>query len=383
VVISPLAQGVEELARTDRTVLSDSELTEGAVAIRRDIDRAEAEFTLWLRDIDERKAYRREGATSAIAWMKSRCGLSGGGAAQRMEIARDLPSIAGADERFRNGELSFHNAAVLARTAAEIGPEAAAIASPALVDAAQKVDADSLRLIGRKLRHTVDPEGALAQALRDHARRRLTVSQSFDGVFSVDGLLDAEGGALLRTALDALSAPLPNDERTAVQRRADALVELAVRQLNGGDLPSSGGVRPHLLITVSGDGVSGTSDAAPAALLGVGAIPAATLERLACDADLSEIVVSTSGEALDVGRARRTAPPQMRRALVSRFGGCSWPGCDRPPEWTESHHVEPWSSGGHTKVDNLVLLCRVHHRYVHEDGWRLTVTGEKVEARPP
>jgi hypothetical protein len=211
----------------------------------------------------------------------------------------------------------------------------------------------------------------------------LSVSQAFDGVFSVDGLLDAEGGALLRTALDALSAPLPNDDRSAVQRRADALVELATRQLNGGQLPSSGGVRPHLLITASDDAISGNSDAAPAELLGVGAIHAATLQRLACDADVSEIVESPAGEPLDVGRARRTAPPQMRRALVNRFRGCSWPGCDRPPEWTESHHIQPWSIGGRTKVDNLVLLCRVHHRYVHEEGWRLTVAGDKVEARPP
>jgi hypothetical protein len=240
-----------------------------------------------------------------------------------------------------------------------------------------------MRLIGRQLRHTVDPDGALAQALRDHERRRLTVSQSFDGVFCVDGLLDAEGGALLRTALDALSAPMPDDDRTAVQRRADALVELAARQLNGGELPTSGGVRPHLLITASGDAIAAAKDAAPAELLGVGAIPAATLQRLACDADVSEIVESPMGEVLDVGRARRTAPPQMRRALVSRFRGCSWPGCDRPPEWTESHHIQPWSMGGHTKVDNLVLLCRVHHRCVHEDGWRLTVTGDTVEARPP
>src|SRR5438445_7335492 len=121
--------------------------------------------------------------------MKSRCVLSVGGAAQRMDIARDLQSIAGADERFRNGAISYHNAAVLARTASEIGPEAAAIASPALVDAAQKVDPDQMRLIGRQLRHTVDPDGALAQALRDHERRRLTVNQSFDGLFAVDGLL--------------------------------------------------------------------------------------------------------------------------------------------------------------------------------------------------
>jgi hypothetical protein len=383
VVIEALSAAVDGIASINAKVLSDAVLGDLLVAERREIDRQEATFASHLREFDERKAYVREGSTSAVAWLKSRCGLSGGGAAQRMDIARDLQSIAGADERFRNGAISYHNAAVLARTASEIGPEAAAIASPALVDAAQKVDPDQMRLIGRQLRHTVDPDGALAQALRDHERRRLTVNQSFDGIFAVDGLLDAEGGALLRTALDALSAPLPNDDRTAVQRRADALVELAARQLNGGQLPSSGGVRPHLLVTASDDAIAAAKDAAPAELSGVGAIPAATLQRFACDADVSEIVESPEGETLDVGRARRTAPPQMRRALVNRFRGCSWPGCDRPPEWTESHHIQPWSMGGHTKVDNLVLLCRVHHRCVHEQGWRLTVEGERVEAHPP
>jgi hypothetical protein len=383
VVIEALAAAVDGLFQIDCARLSDAELGDLLVAERREMDRQEAVFAGHLRAFDERKGHQREGATSAIAWMKSRCGLSGGGAAQRMDIARELPSITGADDCFRNGEISFHNAAVLARTAAEIGPEAAAMASPALVDAAQKVDPDRMRLIGRQLRHTVDPDGALAQALRDHARRRLSVSQSFDGLFSVDGLLDAEGGALLRTALDALSAPLPNDDRTAVQRRADALVELAARQLRRGELPMSGGVRPHLIVTATDDAISGERDAAPADLLGVGAIPAATLQRLACDADLSEIIVSPSGEPLDVGRARRTAPPQMRRALVKRFQGCSWPGCDRPPAWTEAHHVLPWSKSRETKLDNLVPLCRVHHRYVHEDGWRLTIAGDKVEAHPP
>jgi hypothetical protein len=224
VVIKALEEAADEYVATDFDAQSAAEMGDQLVAVRRVIDKLEAGFARQIGSFDEHTFYTRDGSASAVAWMKSRCGLSGGGAAQRMDIARDLPSIAGAEDLFMKGEISYHNAAVLARTASEIGPEAAAIASPALVDAALKVDPDRMRLIGRQLRHTVDPDGALAQALRDHERRRLSVSQAFDGVFSVDGLLDAEGGALLRTALDALSAPLPNDDRTAVQRRADAVV---------------------------------------------------------------------------------------------------------------------------------------------------------------
>jgi hypothetical protein len=77
---------------------------------------------------------------------------------------------------------------------------------------------------------------------------------------------------------------------------------------------------------------------------------------------------------LDVGRRTRTVPPAIRTALVVRDRGCAFPGCDRPPSWTDAHHLEHWADGGPTALDNLVLLCRRHHRAVHEGGWRLTRT---------
>jgi hypothetical protein len=115
-----------------------------------------------------------------------------------------------------------------------------------------------------------------------------------------------------------------------------------------------------------------------------GAVVAETVRRLACDATASRVTVGPSGEPLDVGRAVRTIPPAMRRALVVRDGGCRFPGCDRPPEWTDGHHLRHWADGGETKLDNLVLLCRRHHRVVHEGRWRLS-RGEdgRLVAQPP
>jgi len=79
-----------------------------------------------------------------------------------------------------------------------------------------------------------------------------------------------------------------------------------------------------------------------------------------------------SGQPLSVGRARRTIPAAMRRALSLRDRGCAYPGCDRPPEWTDAHHIRHWADGGETALSNLVLLCRLHHRRVHEEGWKLS-----------
>jgi 5-methylcytosine-specific restriction endonuclease McrA len=91
-----------------------------------------------------------------------------------------------------------------------------------------------------------------------------------------------------------------------------------------------------------------------------------TARRLACDASVTRVVLSPESQPLDVGRRTRLIPPAIRTALVVRDRGCTYPGCDRGPQWTDAHHVRHWADGGSTSLDNLVLLCRQHHRAVHE-----------------
>jgi hypothetical protein len=111
---------------------------------------------------------------------------------------------------------------------------------------------------------------------------------------------------------------------------------------------------------------------------------AETVRRVACDASVSRVEVGAAGEPVNVGRASRTIPSALRRALVVRDGGCRFPGCDRPPEWTDGHHVRHWADGGETTLQNLVLLCRRHHRAVHEGRWRVAVEPDGgVTAQPP
>jgi 5-methylcytosine-specific restriction endonuclease McrA len=86
---------------------------------------------------------------------------------------------------------------------------------------------------------------------------------------------------------------------------------------------------------------------------------------------------------LSVGHATRTIPAPIRTALVLRDQGCRFPGCDRPPAWTDGHHIIHWSDGGPTELANLVSLCRPHHRRVHEERWRIHIAEGVAVVEPP
>ena len=198
------------------------------------------------------------------------------------------------------------------------------------------------------------------------------MSQTLDGVFYLNGRFDAEGGAILQTALNAVSGPpAPGDKRTSKQRRADAAVELARRQLDNGALAEVGGQRPHLSVIVEASTLAKQPGAPAADLEWVGPIPAETARRLACDAAITPIVYDSESNQPRADRTTRTISGSQRKALAVRDRGCRFPRCDRPPDWTDAHHIHHWADGGNHEMPNLVLLCRRHHRMVHEEGWRL------------
>lgn len=103
----------------------------------------------------------------------------------------------------------------------------------------------------------------------------------------------------------------------------------------------------------------------------------------ACDAKIIPVVLSGDSEPLDVGRAMRTVPLGIRRALVARDRGCTFPGCARAPALCHAHHVLEWNNDGYTEVNNMCLLCPTHHRWIHVTGWDITIRGNLVEFRPP
>jgi hypothetical protein len=105
----------------------------------------------------------------------------------------------------------------------------------------------------------------------------------------------------------------------------------------------------------------------------------------ACDAPAYRAVLSAPGEVLDIGRLTKRWPDAIRRAITLRDRGCCFPGCDRPPSWTDVHHCQPWIADGETKLDNGALLCRSHHTFIHNHGWRIVIRhpGARPETHRP
>ena len=127
------------------------------------------------------------------------------------------------------------------------------------------------------------------------------------------------------------------------------------------------GERPHVTVTVAAEGLRGDPKAG-AELDHTGPVGADVARRLACDASITRVVLSGRSEPLDVGRKTSVIPPAMRRAVIVRDRHRRFPGCDRPHAWCDAHHVLHWAEGGATALNNLLLLCRRHHRMVHERG---------------
>jgi hypothetical protein len=347
----------------------DAELADGLIKIREaGIDPFEAVFAAGVRRFEKSGEYMADGALGLVPWLRSNCKLSGGAAAERVGVARQLEHLPETQKAFAHGEVSYQHVAVMARTAEHVGTAAVAKAEASLLKAAETMDPGLFTGVAKNFEHRVDAAAALAEANRAYERRYLHVGEPLDGMVRLDGLLDVEGGAILRTALDAGMLPGKDDDRTPGQRRADTLVDLCRRK--GGGSATGAGPRPHLVIRASLDTLLGTPGA-PAGELEVGGfVPAETVRRLACDAALTRITGRGELEA-EISHASRSIPPSTRRAVEARDRRCVAGRCDRPPQWTDCHHLQHWTQGGPTTLPNLVLLCRRHHRMVHEGGWGL------------
>jgi Domain of unknown function (DUF222)/HNH endonuclease len=358
--------------------ITDAALADDLVELRRAADRVEAEFARRLAVFDRRKACHREGAISTTSWLRHRCKLSGAAAAERVAMARHLAELPQTAAAFGRGDLGYEQARVVTRAAESIGDDAMKDAEHILVEAAGRLDPQQLQIAADHLKHYLAPERTLRDANAEHDRRALFVSPLLDG-YRIDGHLDREGGACLVAALEAfLPSPASDDNRTPAQRRADALVELARQRM------VAAGGRPHISLIVRAETLAGAPAAPGGELDRAGVVPGETAIRIACDASTSLITVGRDDQVLNISGATQTPPPRLHQVLIVRDRGCRFPSCDRPPEWTDAHHLTHWARGGKTKADNLVLLCRRHHRLVHEGGWRLEWgEGGRLEAIPP
>lgn len=331
---------------------------------------------------------------SIRSWLRERVRLGPGAASARVVLARRLMERPAVMAALAAGTVSMRHAEVVTRAICELAPRLAdedrvAELERSLLEVARQVDPLRLADVCARLRHQVAPEAVVDAECSDFQARYLAVSRTLDGMVAIDGLLDPVTGEVVMAALHACSAPSgPDDDRTPRQRRADALAEVCRQALTAGGLPTVGGERPQLLVTVDVKTLQGQPAADPAELAWAGPVSGELARRFACDATLTRVITAGPSQPLDVGRATRIVPTGIRRALWIRDRTCRYPGCRAPGQWCDAHHRRHWADGGPTSLDNLVLLCGYHHTRVHLRGETLilhpdgTVTVVKAAHQP-
>ena len=410
------AAGLERQAET--AVLGDA-IAELAARIQA----ATYELLVMVREFDDREGWGG-GFTSCAHWLNWRTGLAMGAAREKVRVARALAELPRLSAAMRRGALSYSKVRALTRVAT---PET----EERLLDFARCATAAHVERLVRAWRR-VERIAAAEDDRRRHDSRHLEVWVDDDGMLVVRGRLSPEVGAVVQRALEAASDRLYHDaedkaEVSVGQRRADALGLLAESALSADLDRGTAGDRYQVVVHVEADGLGADVEAGQSALEdGIG-VSAETSRRLACDASTVVMTHARDGQVLaarggspaafdrrcipaggvaprsntagifprpalrrtdaasittglgatldfhhgllDVGRKTRTIPPAIRRALTARDRRCRFPGCDA--YHCDAHHVRHWADGGTTRLDNLLLVCRRHHRAVHEEGFRV------------
>ncbi len=304
-------------------------------------------------------------------------------AARQVRTARQLDDLPAVQAAFDEGRITQRHADVLADTLADEAVRDLPGAAQQLLAAAQRLDPRQLQLQARKLAIGADQDAAADRERAAHARRSARLSPpDHHGMVHLHARLSQVGAEIVATAIGALMRPDPGDlpphqRRTADQRRADALVELARLALDHDQLPDVARRRPQVLLLVdardpAGDPhVDDRAAAAVAELAHTGAVCDTTAARLACAADVTPVAVDRHGNPLSLGRTRRDPSTAQMNALVARDRRCR--GCGAPASHCQAHHITWWEHGGPTDLDNLVLVCWHCHDLIHHHGWKVAL----------
>jgi hypothetical protein len=328
-------------------------------------------WLMLIAEFDRRQGWGDGRLQSCAHWLNFKVGLNLGAAREKVRVAHALSGVPKIAAAMARGSLSYSKVRALTRVATPETEET--LLMIALYGTAHHVES-----VARYFRQA-EEAAELSREARQQATRTVDYWFDHDGSLVLKARLPALGGAQLLKALEValeavpateVNVALAEEQRLTFQaRRADALALVAESYLQGEAVNLSTADRHQVVLHVDAETLR---DQAPGRchLEHGPALPVATLRRLTCDASLVRITENADGEPLDVGRKTRTIPPAIRRALQSRDSGCCFPGCTSQ-RWLDAHHVEHWADGGATKLSNLVSLCRVHHRLVHEGDIRV------------
>jgi Domain of unknown function (DUF222)/HNH endonuclease len=350
--------------------------------LRSRIDRLEARFSQLVHQATERGDHLVKGHCSAVSWVRDTCAMSQSTASDRLCVGAQLDSLPLVANALRSGEIGYQSASVICHLREKLGDRSDALDEEQWIRFARDFPIKSLRHLSIHMRYVIDPAGFDRDSEENYEDRFLHICE-MSGMYQLTGVMDPEAGAALKTAIDSLSKRLgPDDGRSPKQRRADALTEIVHHAMRQGTMPRRNGVRPHVTVTTTLEGLKGELGAAASELEAGMPISSKTVQRLACDGTLCRVLKADS-VVVDVGRATRSISPAQHRALKACHRGCAGPGCDRPMNWTHTHHIEFWARGGPNDLPNLLPLCYYHHRLVHEGGWQVIRAGAGIRFIPP
>jgi hypothetical protein len=320
------------------------------------INAATYELLVMIREFDERAGWLQWTFKSCAEWLAWRCDLSMTTAREKVRVAHALKTLPAISESFASGELSYAKVRELTRVA-DLENE------QALLDFALRTTATNVADRCRELRNG----GPLSTdtAARAFANRSLRIRRDQGrGMMTITVDLPMDSGELVEKALDKArddESPVAPDLENASwsARQADAFVNMAKASLSGEANTSTHLVTIHVDQTaLAGEG-------------GRAGLPIESVKRLCCDSHAIVIGEDSEGQPLSIGRKSRVIPKAIERAVRSRDRDCcTFPGCSNS-RFLHCHHVEHWSNGGETAVDNLLLLCARHHTLVHEGGFRI------------
>ncbi len=261
-------------------------------------------------------------------------------------------------------------------------------ATERLCDEAETLDPDRLQRRAREVRDELDDAGVADRETQRRAARSLRLVRQADGMTRIIWLLDPESAAIVTQIYDRATSPrrggptfvdtaqvaraasLRDDSRSTEQIASDAFTELLRESAILDDSVLLGGDEPAVRILVTADALATRSG--HGVLESGETVSMTSVERLVCAGSSQPVILNGTGQVLDFGRTQRLFTRRQRQALAVRDGGCMWLGCDRPPSWTEAHHVEEWlRDRGRTDLANGILLCRHHHLRLHDEGWRI------------
>jgi hypothetical protein len=364
-VLEALAEAVEEVViHPDEAVLA------GALRVR---DRLDAKISAAVGEFDTGELWDVDGSVSMAAWLRIHGGRTHREATRMSVTARKLRSLPGVRAAWEAGALSGGHVDAIVGIITDRTLDLFAENEPKVLRAIAGLGVEQAAAYLRDWQ--AHAEAWLDSCSDDpepdpEPKRSLHLSPTLDGRGRLDADLDAEAHSLLRTALRLAMGRYTtgDDAKTPAEARADALVDIARHFLDHQQTKTGGRHRPHLNVIVT---LQDLQNGGPGHTLDGLPLDPATLRKIACDAGIHRIITDGKSSILDYGRTTRTIPPAVYTSLVVRDWGCRFPGCDRPADWCEGHHIHHWEDGGPTCLSNLVLLCSKHHHRIHLKGWHI------------